>query len=202
MLLLVGLGNPGKEYAGNRHNVGFMAIDAIAREAGFPAFRKRFQGEASEGQIDSQRVVLLKPLTFMNDSGQSVAAAAKFFKIPLEAIVVFHDELDLAASKLRIKTGGGDAGHNGLRSITAHLGKDYKRIRIGIGHPGDKARVYSWVLSDFAKAEHGWVAALCEAIAKNAGYLIKADDAGLQNRVRLAMDAAGFSDAKKPAENA
>ena len=200
MLLFVGLGNPGKEYAGNRHNIGFMAIDAIARASSFPAFRKKFQGETSEGSIGAERVVLLKPLTFMNDSGQAVAAAAKFHKIALADIVVLHDELDLAPGKLRIKTGGGEAGHNGLRSITAHMGKDYKRIRLGIGHPGDKARVYSYVLSDFAKSDLGWVETLCDSIARNVECLVKSDDAGLQNRVHLAMDAAGFGDAKKPGE--
>ena len=191
MFLLVGLGNPGKDYSGNRHNIGFMAIDAIARQAGFPPFRKKFQGEASEGQIAGERVVLLKPLTFMNDSGESVRAAAQFHKIPLADIAVIHDELDLPPGKLRIKTGGGEAGHNGLRSITAHLGKDYKRVRVGIGHPGDKARVYSYVLSDFAKSEAGWVEAMCAALAKNVDCFVKRDDAGLQNQVSLAMQAAG-----------
>lgn len=193
MFLLVGLGNPGKEYAGNRHNIGFMAIDAIAREAGFPAFRKKFQGEASEGQIGGERVVLLKPMTFMNDSGEAVRAAAQFHKIPLGEIAVIHDELDLPPGKLRIKTGGGEAGHNGLRSITAHVGKDYKRVRVGIGHPGDKDRVYSYVLSDFTKSEAAWVDALCAALAKNAEGLVRRDDAGLQNKVTLAMQAAGIA---------
>jgi PTH1 family peptidyl-tRNA hydrolase len=196
MFLLIGLGNPGKEYAGTRHNIGFMVADAIARAENFTTFRKRFQGEASEGQIGSERAVLLKPLTFMNDSGLSVAAAMKFFKIPIENIIVFHDELDLSPGKLRIKTGGGEAGHNGLRSITAHVGKDYKRVRIGIGHPGDKARVHSYVLSDFAKGETAWVETICDAIARNTKHLVNRDDAGLQNRVHLAMDAAGLGDSK------
>ena len=179
---------------------GDPAIDAIARTCNFAPFRKRFQGEASEGEIAGERVVLLKPTTFMNDSGESVSKAAKFYKIPLSGISVFHDELDLAASKLRIKTGGGEAGHNGLRSITQHIGKDYRRVRMGIGHPGDKARVHSYVLSDFAKAELPWVEALCEAIAKNAACLVRGDEAGLQNRVHLAMSAAGFGDVMKPGE--
>ncbi len=196
MFLFVGLGNPGREYSGNRHNIGFMAIDAIARASGLPAFRKRFLGEAGEGEIGGEKVLLLKPLTYMNDSGQSVAQAARFHKIPLAKIVVFHDELDLPPARLRIKTGGGDAGHNGLRSITAHMGKDYKRVRLGIGHPGDKARVHSYVLSDFAKSESGWVEALCEAIAKNAALLVSGDDAGLQNRVALALRTAGFPEEK------
>ena len=197
MLLLVGLGNPGKEYSGNRHNIGFMAIDAIARAGNFPSFRKRFNGEVSEGQIGSERIALLKPLTFMNDSGQSVTQAAHFFKILPEDVCVFHDELDLAAGKLRTKTGGGDAGHNGLRSITAHIGKDYRRIRIGIDHPGDKARVHSWVLSDFAKSDAGWVEALCDSIARNVNCLVSREDAGFQNRVHLDMSAKGFGDLKK-----
>ena len=142
MWLIVGLGNPGKEYAGNRHNIGFMAIDAIARACNFSPFRKRFQGETSEGEIAGERVVLLKPTTFMNESGQAVSQAAKFYKIPLTGISVFHDELDLAPSKLRIKTGGGEAGHNGLRSITQHMGKDYRRVRLGIGHPGQEPGLF------------------------------------------------------------
>ncbi len=198
MFLLVGLGNPGREYAGNRHNIGFMAVDAIARAFGFPAFRKRFQGEAGEGMIGGQRAVLLKPLTFMNDSGQSVGQAAKFQKIPLENIIVIHDDLDLAPAKLRIKTGGGEGGHNGLRSITAHVGKEYRRARLGIGHPGDKARVHDYVLSDFAKSELPWVETLCGALAKHAEALLAGDDSGVQNKVHLAMRAAGFGGEEKP----
>jgi PTH1 family peptidyl-tRNA hydrolase len=194
MLLLVGLGNPGAKHAGNRHNIGFMAIDEIARERGFPAFRQRFQGEASEASVGGERVALLKPLTYMNDSGRSVAEAARFHKIPLENVAVLHDELDLAPGKFRVKTGGGDAGHNGLRSITAHLGKDYRRLRMGIGHPGDKSMVHNYVLNDFAKAERGWVSALCESIARNADLIVKPDDALLQTKVHLAMRAAGFGD--------
>ena len=194
MLLFVGLGNPGKNYAGNRHNIGFMAVDEIARAYNFPPFRARFQGHASEGAIGSERVILLKPTTYMNESGRSVGEAAKFYKIALKDIVVFHDELDLAPGKLRVKMGGGNAGHNGLRSITAHLGNDYKRIRLGIGHPGDKALVHNHVLSDFAKAEQqGWVSALCDSIARNADILARGDDPGFQNKVHLAMAAAGFS---------
>jgi PTH1 family peptidyl-tRNA hydrolase len=199
MLLLVGLGNPGGKHAGNRHNIGFMAIDAIARERGFPSFRQRFQGEAAEGTIAGERVCLLKPLTFMNDSGRSVAEAARFHKIPLGDIAVLHDELDLAPGKFRVKTGGGEAGHNGLRSITAHMGKDYRRLRLGIGHPGDKSLVHSYVLNDFAKAERGWVTALCDAIARNVDLVVQANDALLQTKVHLAMRAAGFGD-DKPAE--
>src|SRR5882672_1199962 len=156
MLLLVGLGNPGAKYAGNRHNVGFMAVDAIARRHGIGPWRRRFQGVAAEGLVGAARVLLLKPETFMNDSGRAVAEAARFFKLEPQGIVVFHDELDLPPGKLRAKTGGGNAGHNGLRSISAHIGNEYRRVRIGIGHPGLKDMVYPYVLSDFAKSEHEW----------------------------------------------
>ena len=197
MLLFVGLGNPGKAYAGNRHNIGFMAVDEIARQAGFPPFKSRFQGLATEGPLGTDRAILLKPATYMNESGRAVAEAARFYKIALADIVVFHDELDLAPGKLRIKTGGGNAGHNGLRSITAHMGNDYRRVRLGIGHPGDKALVHNYVLGDFAKSEQqGWVAALTDAIARNAAQLARGDDPGFQNKVHLAMAAAGFGEEK------
>ncbi|MDB5569893.1 MAG: aminoacyl-tRNA hydrolase [Hyphomicrobiales bacterium] len=196
MLLFVGLGNPGAKYARNRHNIGFMAIDAIAREHGFPPLRKKFQGLASEGAIGSARVILLEPQTFMNESGRAVAEAARFHKIALGDIVVFHDELDLPPGKLRVKSGGGNAGHNGLRSITAHMGNEYRRVRLGIGHPGDKALVHGYVLNDFARSEEAWVDALSDGVARNAGLLAKGDDAGFQNRLHLFMDAAGFGDAK------
>ncbi|HEY8579562.1 MAG TPA: aminoacyl-tRNA hydrolase [Beijerinckiaceae bacterium] len=201
MLLFVGLGNPGAKYARNRHNIGFMALEAIAREHGFQPLRKRFQGLASEGAIDGRRAILLEPQTYMNESGRAVAEAARFHKIPLSDIVVLHDELDLAPGKLRVKTGGGNAGHNGLRSITAQLGNDYRRVRLGIGHPGDKALVHGYVLNDFGKSEQGWVDALCDAVARNAGVLAKGDDAAFQNRVHLAMDAAGYADVKRPGED-
>ena len=194
MKLFVGLGNPGREYAGNRHNIGFMVIDAIARQHGISTFRSRFQGQAAEGPLGNDRVLLLKPATYMNESGRAVAEAARFYKLGLEDIVVFHDELDLAPGKFRMKKGGGNAGHNGLRSITAHMGNDYRRARLGIGHPGDKALVHNYVLGDFAKSEAGWVDALSDAVARNADLLVKGDDPGLQNRVHLAMAAAGFKD--------
>ncbi|MFV0281156.1 MAG: aminoacyl-tRNA hydrolase [Rhodoblastus sp.] len=197
MLLFVGLGNPGRQYAGNRHNIGFMAIEEIARAHNFAPFRVRFQGRASEGRIGSAHIVLLEPQTYMNESGRAVGEAARFYKIGLDAIVVFHDELDLSPGKMRVKTGGGAAGHNGLRSITAHVGNDYKRVRLGIGHPGDKALVHSYVLNDFAKSEAGWVETLCDAVARNAGLLVKGEDATFQNRTHLAMDAAGFGEVKK-----
>jgi len=179
MLCLVGLGNPGGKYAGNRHNIGFMAIDEIAREYGFSPARDKFQSRALEGIIPTdngpKKVLLLKPQTFMNESGRAVQAAAKFYKIPLSQIVVFHDELDLAPGKFRLKTGGGIAGHNGLRSIRQYMGADFHRARMGIGHPGHKDKVHSYVLSDFAKAENAWVEDLNRAIAKAAPLLAEAD---------------------------
>lgn len=200
MLLFVGLGNPGRQYAKNRHNIGFMALEAIARRNGFATARARFQGLVSEGNIGGEKVLLLQPQTYMNESGRSVGEAARFHKIPVGDIVVFHDELDLAPAKCRIKVGGGVAGHNGLRSITAHVGNDYKRVRMGIGHPGDKALVHSYVLNDFAKSEEPWVEGLCDAIADNAALLVKGDDNGLQNRLHLALEAKGFGAVKRVGE--
>jgi PTH1 family peptidyl-tRNA hydrolase len=192
MLLIAGLGNPGARYARNRHNIGFMAVEAIAREFGYPAFRTRFQGLISDGNIAGARAALLMPQTFMNESGQSVGEAMRFLKLDVKAVVVLHDELDLAPGKLRVKVGGGNAGHNGLRSITAHIGNDYKRVRLGIGHPGARELVMPFVLGDFAKSEAGWVGALCDAVATHAGLLAKGDDATFQHKVHLSMDAAGF----------
>ncbi len=200
MLLFVGLGNPGRQYARNRHNIGFMAIDEIARAHNFAPFRARFQGRVSEGQIGTERVILLEPGTYMNESGRAVGEAARFYKLGLGDIVVFHDELDLAPGKCRVKVGGGAAGHNGLRSITAHVGNDYKRVRLGIGHPGDKTLVHSYVLNDFARSEEKWVEALCDVVARNAGLLAKGDDASFQNKAHLAMEAAGFADVKRVGE--
>ncbi|MBN9600919.1 MAG: aminoacyl-tRNA hydrolase [Afipia sp.] len=192
MRLFVGLGNPGSKYQGNRHNIGFMAVDDIARRHGFAPWRRRFQGETAEGTLDRERVILLKPTTFMNESGRAVAEAANFFKLGQGDIVVFHDELDLPPAKLRIKTGGGHAGHNGLRSISAHVGNDYHRVRLGIGHPGIKELVHAYVLSDFAKAERPWVEALCDAVADNAALIATGKEGTFQNKVHLAMDAKGF----------
>lgn len=192
MRLFVGLGNPGTRHAGNRHNVGFMAVDAIARHHRIAPWRRRFQGRAAEGAIGAERVLILKPETYMNESGRAAAEAAHFYKVELEDIVVFHDELDLPPAKLRVKTGGGIAGHNGLRSLSAHVGNDYRRVRIGIGHPGIKELVYPYVLSDFAKSEREWVAALCDIVAENAELLARGEDASFQNKVHLAMDAKGF----------
>jgi PTH1 family peptidyl-tRNA hydrolase len=192
MLLFVGLGNPGERYVGNRHNIGFMAVQAIAQHHGIAPWRRKFQGVAVEGAIAAEKLLLLLPGTFMNESGRAVAEAVHFYKLSLGDIVVFHDELDLPAAKLRVKTGGGNAGHNGLRSITAQVGNDYRRVRFGIGHPGDKNLVESYVLQDFAKDEKPWVEALCEAVADNATLLTKNGDAAFQNKVHLAMDAKGF----------
>ncbi len=193
MLLFVGLGNPGARYEGNRHNIGFMVIEAIARRHGFSPWHRRFQGETAEGTIDGERIVLLKPMTFMNESGRAVGEAANFFKLGLGEITVFHDELELPSGKVRVKVGGGIAGHNGLRSVSSHLGNDYRRVRLGIGHPGVKELVHGHVLSDFAKSDRPWVEALCEVIADNAGLVAKDRDSSFQNKVHLAMQAKGFA---------
>jgi PTH1 family peptidyl-tRNA hydrolase len=186
MLIFAGLGNPGAQYAGNRHNVGFMAVDEIHRRHDFSPWTKKFQGLVSEGMIDGTKVLLLKPQTFMNLSGQSVGAALGFYKLPLSALSVFYDELDLPDGKVRVKTGGGSGGHNGIKSIDAHCGKDYRRVRIGIGHPGDRERVHGHVLGDFAKADATWLEPLLEAIATNASCLVKGDDGTFMNRLSLA----------------
>jgi peptidyl-tRNA hydrolase, PTH1 family len=196
MRLLVGLGNPGPQYAGNRHNVGFMVVDAIARRHGIGPWRRRFQGVAAEGPIGGERAFLLLPGTFMNESGRAVAEAAHFYKIGVGDIVVFHDEIELPPGKLRVKTGGGIAGHNGLRSISAHVGNDYRRVRIGVGHPGHKDLVHNYVLGNFAKEEQAWVKALCDIVADNVGMIVKGEDASFQNKVHLAMQAKGFGEAK------
>jgi peptidyl-tRNA hydrolase, PTH1 family len=191
MRLLVGLGNPGTRHAGNRHNIGFMVVEAIARRHGIGPWRRRFQGVACEGPIGTERALLLLPGTYMNESGRAVAEAAHFYKLPIDDVVVFHDELDLPPGKLRVKIGGGNAGHNGLRSITAHIGNDYRRVRIGIGHPGVKDLVQPYVLSDFAKSDREWVEALRDVVADNAELIARGDDASFQNKVHLAMQAKG-----------
>ena len=198
MLLLVGLGNPGSRYVNNRHNVGFMAVRAIARRQNIAPWRRKFQGVAVEGVIAGERVTLLLPGTYMNESGRAVQEAARFYKVEPNQILVFHDELELKPGKVRVKTGGGNAGHNGLRSLSAHIGNDYKRVRIGIGHPGDKNLVERYVLQDFAKDEWPWVEALCDVIADNAGLLVAGKDASFQNKVHLAMRAKGFDDDNEP----
>ena len=192
MRLLVGLGNPGARYAGNRHNIGFLVVEAIAHRHDLAPWRRRFQGWVADGPIAGERALVLRPETYMNESGRAVAEAAHFYKLPAADIVVFHDEIDLAPGKVRVKIGGGVAGHNGLRSITAHIGNDYRRVRIGVGHPGDKALVEHYVLSDFGKNERTWVKALCQIIADNSELIVKGADATFQNKVHLAMQAKGL----------
>ncbi len=194
MLLFVGLGNPGPKHAANRHNIGFMAVQAIARRHNLSPWRRRFQGVAVEGNIANERILLLLPGTYMNEFGRAVAEAVNFYKLELGTVAVFHDEVDLRPAKVRVKIGGSDAGHNGLRSITAHLGNDYKRVRIGIGKPDVKELVPGHVLGDFAKTEWAWVEALCDVIADNAPLLIEGKDSTFQNRIHLAMEAKGFDD--------
>ena len=196
MHLLVGLGNPGPKYAGNRHNVGFMAVDEIVRRHGFSAWRKRFQGEAAEGQLAGEKVLVLKPMTYMNESGRSVGEAMRFFDIDPAQVIVFYDELDLEPGKLRVKFGGGAAGHNGIRSITAHAGPHFQRVRIGIGHPGDRNMVMPHVLSDFAKADKAWLPPLLDAVAEHAGLLVSDQAASFQNKVHLALNPAPEKPAK------
>ncbi len=184
-LLIAGLGNPGAQYARNRHNAGFMALDVIHGSYEFAPWRRRFDGEIAEGLLAGRKTFLLKPQTFMNLSGNSVGAAARFFKIEPKAVVVIHDELDLAAGKLKAKTGGGDAGHNGLRSITATLTPNYRRVRVGVGHPGAKEQVHGHVLDNFSKADETWLVPLLSAIAEAAPLLAKNDDTGFMNKVAL-----------------
>ncbi len=199
MLLFVGLGNPGPKHAGNRHNIGFMVVQAIARRHELSPWRRRFQGVAVEGNIANERVLLLLPGTYMNESGRAVVEAANFYKLEPGSIVVFHDEVDLPTAKVRVKVGGGVAGHNGLRSITAHVGNDYKRVRIGIGKPDVKELVPMHVLGDFSKSDWAWVEALCDVIADNAALLVEGKDSTFQNKVHLAMEAKGFgNDEEQP----
>ena len=185
MILIVGLGNPGQKYEKNRHNVGFMAVDRIAADHGFGPWRARFQGEVAEGRLGDLRVTLLRPGTFMNLSGQSVGEAMRYLKLSPDAVIVLHDELDLAPGKVRLKTGGGHAGHNGLRSIHQHIGEEYRRLRIGIGHPGHKDRVAGYVLSDFAKADQDWLDDLMRGLSDGAPALAAGDSARFLNAVAL-----------------
>ena len=194
MLLFVGLGNPGSAHVGNRHNVGFLSLQAIAERHGIGPWRRRFAGVSCEGPLGGERVLLLLPGTFMNESGRAVAEAAQFYKLGPGDITVFHDEIELPPGKVRVKVGGGIAGHNGLRSISAHIGNDYRRVRIGVGHPGAKDLVEHYVLSDFAKSERPWVEALIGIIADNAELIVRGQDASFQNKVHLAMLAKGFAD--------
>lgn len=185
MKLFVGLGNPGPKYAGNRHNIGFMALDRLAEDHGFAPWRKKFQAQVSEGKFGSEKVVLLKPETFMNLSGQSVGEAMRFYKLDSTDVTVFHDELDLAPGKCRVKSGGGHAGHNGLRSIHQHLGPHYDRVRLGIGHPGHKDAVAGYVLRDFAKADQDWLDDLIRGISDGAPHLAGGDSGKFMNAVAL-----------------
>ena len=187
MQLWVGLGNPGTQYALNRHNVGFMAADAIAEVWRFGPVQKKFQGWLRDGRIGTERVILLKPATFMNESGRAVGEAMRFYKLEMDALTVFHDELDLAPFKVKVKQGGGTAGHNGLRSIDQHLGADFRRVRLGIGHPGHKDRVTGYVLGNYAKAEMDPLADMLGAVAAEAEWLTKGDDARFMNDVALRL---------------
>jgi PTH1 family peptidyl-tRNA hydrolase len=191
MLLFVGLGNPGAKYAHNRHNIGFMAVDEIARRHGFRSWRRGYQGEIAEGTLNHEKVVLLRPLTFMNESGRAVQEALHFFRLGQDAITVFHDEIELPPAKVRVKVGGGIAGHNGLRSISECIGNEYWRVRLGVGHPGVKELVHGYVLSDFPKIDWPWVKALVDTIADNVEVLAT-DKASFQNKVHLAMELKGF----------
>lgn len=201
MKLLVGLGNPGAKYAFNRHNVGFMAVDCIAQAYRFAAWRKRFQGLAAEGRLDNEPCLLLKPQTYMNESGRSVGEAVRFYKLSLTDVIVFHDELDLAPAKVRVKTGGGVAGHNGLKSITAHIGNDYVRVRIGIGHPGAKGLVMPHVMGDFSKRDHVWLESVLHAITEAAPLIAEGVNDKFQTKVAhlIASDQQADAETAKPA---
>lgn len=188
MKLFVGLGNPGSKYAGNRHNIGFMAVDRIADDHGFGGWRSKFQGQVNEGRLGSEKVVLLKPETFMNVSGQAVGEALRFYKLEPEDVVVFHDEIDLAPGKLRVKAGGGHAGHNGLRSLHAHIGDSYGRVRMGVGHPGHKDAVPVYVLKDFAKADQDWLDDMLRGVSDGAPHLAEGDTGRFQNAVALRLN--------------
>lgn len=198
-MLFVGLGNPGAKYAKNRHNIGFMALDEIAQSGGFSPWKRKFQGQVSEGRVGTDKVVLLKPETFMNLSGQSVGEAMRFYKFGTPDVTVFHDELDLVPGKVRVKTGGGHAGHNGLRSIHQHIGADYHRVRLGIGHPGHKDKVASYVLGDFSKSDQAWLDDVLRGIAKGFDALAKGDAAQFMNTVALERPKPEKPSSPKPA---
>lgn len=186
-LLLVGLGNPGPRYAHNRHNIGFMALDEIARRHRFGPWRARFQGRLAEGRIGAHRVLAFKPMTYMNESGGAVGAAMRFYKLDPSQVVVLHDEIDLRPGKVKVKTGGGPGGHNGLRSLDAHIGRDYRRVRLGVGHPGHKDLVHGYVLQDFAKAEAAWRDKLLDAVAEEFPRLLEGDEGAFMSRVAHLM---------------
>lgn len=199
MQLFVGLGNPGAKHARNRHNIGFMALDTIAAEHGFGPWRSKFQAEIAEGRIGSSKILLVKPQTFMNESGRAVGEAVRFFRSDPTDVLVFHDELDLQPGKVRVKQGGGHAGHNGLRSLHAHIGAAYRRVRLGIGHPGDKSRVSGYVLHDFAVADKEWLKPLLDAIAREARFLADGDAPGFQNALGLRLAPPRSAPARGPA---
>ncbi|TCS04768.1 aminoacyl-tRNA hydrolase [Rhizobium sp. BK418] len=196
MLIIAGLGNPGAKYAGNRHNVGFMAVDAIYRRHSFSPWSKKFKAEISEGELAGEKVLLIKPQTFMNLSGEAVGEAMRFYKLQPSDLVAIYDELDLPAGKTRLKTGGGHGGHNGIKSLDAHCGKEYRRLRIGIGHPGVKELVHNHVLGDFAKADNAWLEPLLDTLADNAEMLVRNEDSQLMNKLALALGSK--ADEEKP----
>jgi PTH1 family peptidyl-tRNA hydrolase len=202
MLLLVGLGNPGAQYARNRHNIGFMAVDEIVRRHGFGRWRRKFRAEISDGMLDGVKILALKPMTYMNDSGRSVGQAMRFYDLGPADLYAFHDELDLVAGKVRVKLGGGAAGHNGLRSLDAHVGNEFYRVRIGIGHPGEKERVFGHVLGDFAKADALWVDPLIAAIGEHAPLLARHEHGRFQNKVHLALNPVDKDAKPQPADKA
>lgn len=201
-ILVAGLGNPGAKYAGNRHNIGFMALDRAASDHGFGPWRAKFQGEIAEGRLGGKKIVFLKPATYMNESGRAVGEAMRFLKISPSDLIVAHDEIDLAPSKCRVKIGGGHAGHNGLRSIHAHIGPDYARVRLGVGHPGDKEKVPGYVLHDFAKADADWLDNLLRGFSDGLPKLVSGDDAGFQNAVALRVSPPRPSSGNKPPHQA
>lgn len=198
MQLFVGLGNPGAKYEKNRHNIGFMALDRIADQGGFGPWRNKFQGQVSEGTISGEKILLLKPETFMNLSGQSVGEAMRFYKLTPQDVTVFHDELDIGPGRVKLKTGGGHAGHNGLRSIHAHIGEAYHRIRLGIGHPGDKRLVATYVLQDFSKADQDWLEPLVDGIARGFDHLVQGRGDRFMNAVALNRPTQPSSKPPKP----
>ena len=202
MKLIVGLGNPGDKYAGNRHNIGFMAVDEIARGYTFGPWKKRFQGLTAEGQIGTGKCILLKPATYMNESGRAAGEAMRFYKLTPAEVIVIHDELDLKPGMVRVKTGGGNAGHNGLKSLTAYIGNDYKRVRLGIGHPGDRELVINYVLQDFAKADKEWLVPFLDGIARGMDRLVEGEDAAFLNEAARGRVAAKLNGAKAPASAA
>lgn len=198
MFIIAGLGNPGSQYAGNRHNIGFMAVDAIHRARGFSPWSKKFRAEISEGTIGFEKVLLMKPQTFMNLSGESVGEAMRFYKLEPKDLLVIHDELDLPAGKARLKVGGGHGGHNGLKSLDAHCGKDYRRLRLGIGHPGVKEAVHGHVLGNFAKADAVWLDPLLDEITHNADMLVKGQDSQFLNKLAVALGGTVEEEKPKP----